>query len=58
MSEANTRPKSTPQTSPAQTEKQQLPVEVFHEMERRDENQILAEMRGELIEDLVYSVDI
>ena len=27
-------------------------------MERRDENQILAEMRGELIEDLVYSVDI
>jgi hypothetical protein len=58
MNEAKIEPKSSPQASTAQTEKQQLPVEVFHEMERRDESQILAEMRGELIEDLVYSVDI
>ncbi len=45
-------------TSPAPTEKPPVPVQVFQEMERRDENQILAEMRGELLEDLVYSVDI
>jgi hypothetical protein len=44
--------------SPAPAEKPQIPVQVFQEMERRDENQILAEMRGELLEDLVYSVDI
>ncbi len=58
MSQAQPEPKASPSTSTAQTEKPQLPVQVFQEMERRDENQILAEMRGELLEDLVYSVDI
>jgi len=58
MSEPKTEPKASSPTSATSAEKPQLPVEVFHEMERRDENQILAEMRGELVEDLVYSVDI
>jgi hypothetical protein len=58
MAEARTEPNASSPTSTGQAEKPQLPVEVFREMERRDENQILAEMRGELIEDLVYSVDI
>jgi len=35
-----------------------LPVEVFQTMERRDENQILAEMRGEFLEELVYDIEI
>lgn len=35
-----------------------LPVQVFQEMDRRDENQILAEMRGELLEDFVYSIAV
>ena len=42
---------------PLQEEKQ-LPVEVFQTMERRDENQILAEMQGELVEELVYDIQI
>jgi hypothetical protein len=58
MTEVKTELKASPPTSTTEAEKSQLPVEVFHEMERRDENQILAEMRGELIDDLVYSVDI
>mgnify|MGYP001081656526 CR=1 FL=1 len=44
-------------SSQAQEEKQ-LPVEVFQTMERRDENQILAEMRGEFLEELVYDIEI
>jgi len=39
-------------------EERQLPVEVFQTMERRDENQILAEMRGEIIEELIYDIEI
>jgi len=39
-------------------EERQLPVEVFQTMERRDENQILAEMQGELVEELVYDIQI
>jgi len=39
-------------------EEKQLPVEVFQAFERRDENQILAEMRGELLEELVYDIEI
>ena len=35
-----------------------LPVQVFQEMDRRDENQILSEMRGELLEEFVYSIRI
>lgn len=31
----------------------ELPVEVFQTLDRRDEDQILAEMRGESLEDLV-----
>jgi len=58
MNEAVKEPKMNARTSTTQTEKQQLSVEVFQGFERRDENQILAEMRGELIEDLVYGVDI
>jgi hypothetical protein len=41
-----------------QLEKSQIPIQVFQAFEKRDEDQILAEMRGELIEDLVYSIDI
>jgi hypothetical protein len=40
---------------PAKTEE---PVQVFQALERRDEDQILAEMRGEILEDLVYDVTI
>lgn len=40
------------------TEKAELPVQVFQALERRDEDQILAEMRGEILEDLVYDVTI
>lgn len=36
----------------------QLPVEVFQEMDARDENQILAEMRGEQLQEFVYSIDV
>lgn len=36
----------------------QGPVQVFQEMERRDESQILAELRGELIEEFVYSTQV
>ncbi len=35
-----------------------VPVEVFQTLERRDEQQILEEMRGEIISDLVYSTNI
>jgi hypothetical protein len=41
-----------------QPESPPVPVEVFREMERRDESQILAEMRGELLEEFVYAIDI
>ena len=58
MNETKIETRLRPPTSATSAETQQVPVEVFHEMERRDENQILAEMRGELIEDLVYSIDI
>jgi len=58
MSEATKQPKANTDASATQIEKPQLPVQVFQEMERRDEDQILTEMRGELIEDLVYSIDI
>jgi len=58
MSEPKTEPKAGVPASAGQAEKSQLPVEAFHEMDRRDESQILAEMRGELIEEFVYSVDI
>jgi len=58
VGESEVLPKAVPSTSTTQTDKQLLLVEVFHEMERRDENQILAEMRGEILEDLVYSTDI
>jgi hypothetical protein len=58
MTEPKIKTKANTLTTTTDAEKPQLPVEVFHEMERRDENQILAEMRGELIEDLVYSIDI
>lgn len=42
----------------AQPKDKQLPVQVFQEMDRRDENQILSEMRGELLEEFVYSIRI
>jgi hypothetical protein len=38
--------------------KDKAPVEVFREMERRDEAQILKELQGELISDFVYSIQI
>jgi len=41
-----------------QLEKPNLPVQIFQTLERRDEDQILAEMRGELMDDLVYSIEI
>jgi len=46
------------QKTPQAQEEKQLPVEVFQTMERRDENQILAEMRGEFLEELVYDIEI
>jgi hypothetical protein len=46
------------QTEPQPKDAKQLPIEVFREMERRDENQILAELRGELLEEFVYSISI
>ena len=58
MTEPKTELKTSPPTSITQGDKQQLPVEVFQALERRDENQILAEMRGEFLEELVYSIDI
>ena len=33
-----------------------VPVQLFQEMERRDEKQILAEMAGELVQDFVYDI--
>jgi len=41
-----------------QLEKSQLPVQVFQTLEKRDEDQILAEMRGEPFEELVYKAAI
>lgn len=35
-----------------------LPVKAFQELDRRDENQILAEIRGELVEEFVYSIQL
>jgi hypothetical protein len=46
-----------PATVSKDTEKQ-LPVRVFEEMERRDEGQILQEMRGEQLEEMVYSIEV
>ena len=34
----------------------ELPVQAFQQMEKRDEEQILAERRGELVEEFVYSI--
>jgi len=42
----------------ATTERKDVPVQVFQQMDRLDENQILAEMRGELIEEFVYSIQL
>ena len=39
-------------------EKADLPAQVFQALEKRDENQILAEMRGDFLEDLVYDITI
>ena len=33
-------------------------VPAYQEMDKRDENQIIAEMRGEILEDLVYDINI
>jgi hypothetical protein len=41
-------------SSEEREEKTELPVQVFQALEKRDEEQILAEMRGEILEDLVY----
>src|SRR5208337_3198621 len=41
-----------------QPETKQLPTETFQEMDRRDEGQILAEMRGEQLAEYVYSTRI
>jgi hypothetical protein len=38
--------------------KPQLPIQAFQEMEHRDEDQILAEIRGELVEEFVYSIQL
>lgn len=38
--------------------KPEMPVQAFQEMERRDEDQILAEIRGELVEEFVYSIQL
>lgn len=45
-------------SKPGTPAKSELPVQVFQEMERRDEDQILAEMRGELINEFVYSIQL
>ena len=39
-------------------EKADVPTQVFQALEKRDENQILAEMRGDFLEDLVYDITI
>jgi hypothetical protein len=44
--------------SESKDEAKQLPVQVFQEMDRRDEAQILQEMRGELLREFVYSIRI
>jgi len=56
MSESSSGPKPEPPASTTHAEKPQLPVEVFHEMERRDENQILAGMLGQFLQAFVYSI--
>ena len=58
MSEPKTEPKTSAPMSEKSAERPQLPVEVFHEMERRDENQILAEMRGDLAKEFVYDFKV
>lgn len=40
------------------TKKTDLPVQVFQELDHRDEEQILAEIRGELVEEFVYSIQL
>ena len=45
-------------TTIAKAPEKTLPVEVFQEMDRRDENQILAEMRGEQLQEFVYSIGL
>lgn len=40
------------------SEKTQLPVRVFQQSELLDENQILDEMKGELLEEFVYDIEI
>jgi len=41
-----------------ETSRPDLPVQAFQAMEKRDEEQILVEMRGELVEEFVYSIPI
>lgn len=41
-----------------ETSRPELPIQAFQTMEKRDEEQILAEMRGELVEEFVYSIPI
>ena len=48
----------TETTTIAKVPEKQLPVELFQEMDRRDENQILQEMRGEQLQEFVYSMSL
>lgn len=57
MSESET-PTDNPHGSTHLPDRPQLPTTFFQERERQDEAQILAEMRGELVEELVYSAPI
>jgi len=52
MSQA-TEPEST-----VTDQRKSLPVQVFQELDRRDENQILSEMRGEQLQEFVYSIKL
>lgn len=54
MSEPSTKNHGGPAPENSKTEA----VQVFQALDRKDENQILAEMRGEILEDLVYDVTI
>ncbi len=45
-------------TSQLETKPPQVPVQVFQEMELMDETQILREMKGELLEEFVYDIEI
>ena len=47
---------NSPQNQIQPQAKAEVPVQVFQALDQRDEDQILAEMRGEILEDLVYDV--